>query len=97
MAEAAHAPHHPTQKAYWQIFVLLAVITAVEVAIAYIDMPSWLFVGGLTVFMVMKFAIVVGYFMHLRYDINLHRGFFTFGVIGAIAVFVVLLATFRAL
>jgi len=96
MAEA-HTAHHPDQKAYWQIFVLLVVITALEVAIAYIDMPSWLFVTGLTVFMVMKFAVVVGYFMHLRYDINLHRGFFTFGLVGAVLVFVVVLATFRVL
>lgn len=96
MAEA-HATHHSTQKVYWQIFVLLAVITALEVAIAYIDMPSWLLVSGLTVFMVMKFAVVVGYFMHLRHDIGLHKGFFTFGIVGSILVFVVVLATFRAL
>lgn len=41
-AEPAHDDHahddHPTEKKYWIIALILAVITAVEVALSYIDL-----------------------------------------------------------
>ena len=44
-----------------------------------------------------KFGMVVALFMHLKFDKPLYRGFFLIGLVGAIAMFVVVLLTFRAL
>ena len=93
----ADAHSHPTPKTYWMIALLLAVITAVEIAIPSIaafdaiKVPSLLLLGGI------KFMLVVGFFMHLRFDKPLYRSLFFVGVIGAIPLFTVVLLTFRAL
>ena len=45
--------------------------------------------------MVVKFAIVAGYFMHLRFDSNLFTRLFVSGLLLAISVYVAMLATFH--
>lgn len=88
---------HPTPAQYWLIALILAIVTAVEVAVAYIEAldpviaPLLFFLGGV------KFAMVVALFMHLRFDKPLYRNFFLIGLVGAVAMFVVVLLTFRAL
>lgn len=88
---------HPTPRFYWTVAAVLAVITAVEVAVSYIDsldavkVPALLVLGGL------KFAAVVAFFMHLRFDKPLYRGLFLVGLFGAIPIFIVVLLTFQAL
>ena len=94
MATATHA--HPTPKFYWLIAAFLAVVTAVEIGISYIDVlgpaqaPLLIFLG------VVKFVTVVAVFMHLRYDLRGYRTLFLFGLIGALVVFAVVLAVFQA-
>jgi caa(3)-type oxidase subunit IV len=93
----AEARPHPTPKTYWSIALFLAVVTAIEIAIPYMDsldaikVPALLILGGI------KFLAVVGFFMHLRFDKPLYRSLFFVGVIGAIPLFIVVLLTFRAL
>jgi len=89
---------HPTPKQYWLIALILAVITAVEIAVPSISA----FDGGMRVFLLfflggVKFAMVVALFMHLKFDKPLYRAFFVIGLVGAIAMFVVVLLTFRAI
>jgi cytochrome c oxidase subunit 4 len=96
-AENEHAVSHPTPKTYWLIALVLAVITAVEIAIPYIDALDPIKVPALLILGAMKFLIVVAFFMHLRYERNLYRSLFFIGVIGAILLFIVVLLTFRAL
>jgi hypothetical protein len=43
--------------------------------------------------MIAKFAIVAGYFMHLKYDNPLFKRVFVFGLVLAIVVFTIMLAT----
>ncbi len=94
MATATHA--HPTAKFYWLIAAFLAVVTAVEIGISYIDVlgpaqaPLLIFLG------VVKFVTVVAVFMHLRYDLRGYRTLFLFGLVGALVVFAVVLAVFQA-
>lgn len=88
---------HPDTKTYWLIALFLAVVTAIEVAIAYIDAFSGVVVPLLFLLGAVKFATVAAFFMHLRFDKRLYRGFFLVGVIAAPILFVVMLATFRAL
>ncbi len=44
-----------------------------------------------------KFVIVVGFFMHLKFDKPLYRSLFMVGAIGVIPLFAVVLLTFDAL
>lgn len=95
--EAGVQPHHhshPTPRDYVQIFVILFVITALEVLASYVAMPKWLFLPGLTSMAVAKFALVVGFYMHLKFDNRMFRRLFVFGIILAISVFALVLTLF---
>lgn len=88
---------HPGPWRYIQIAVILAVITAAEVVLYYIDMPDGLLVAALLFFSTIKFALVALYFMHLRFDAPLFRKLFMVGIILAFAVYVIVLLTFGIL
>lgn len=95
MATAAHA--RPSTRTYWLIAVFLAVVTAVEIAIPYLSAFDAVRAPLLVILGAVKFFTVVGIFMHLRYDRVGLRALFLVGLFGAIAVFLVVLATFRSL
>ena len=74
-AGAAHTPGHdahahPTWKQYKWVAVILTAITIVEVWIYYIPsfVASKLFVPALLIMSAVKFAIVVLFYMHLKFD-----------------------------
>jgi cytochrome c oxidase subunit IV len=79
--------HHPTPRDYVRIGIILAVLTAMEVSVYFIEFPSWLVFWGLVVLAIIKFALVVLYFMHAKFDSKLYQRLFTFGVILAAVVF----------
>ncbi len=95
MAAPGHA--EPTPRTYWLIALFLGVITAIEVAVAYVDALDPVIAPILLTLSAIKFGAVVGWFMHLKFDRKLFRGFFLFGLIGAPLLFLVVLATFHAL
>ena len=70
---------HPTWSTYWKVAVVLTLITVVEVWIYYIPAikDSRAFVPMLLTMSAVKFAIVVMFYMHLRYDHKLFRVLFT--------------------
>ena len=71
--------------------------TAIEVATLYIPgIPNWLLVTALIVMAALKFFLVVGFFMHLRYDSNIMRALFIGPLIIAIAIILALMALFSA-
>ncbi len=82
-ADAHAAPHgeehHPTWKTYRWIALILTAITAAEVWIYYIPsfVKSRAFVPVLLTLSAIKFAIVVAFYMHLKYDSKLFRVLFT--------------------
>jgi len=64
-----HDEHaHPGERTYIKVAVVLATITVVEVAIYYMGLPHWFLVTALLILSAVKFSIVVGYFMHLKFD-----------------------------
>jgi cytochrome c oxidase subunit 4 len=72
------AHEHPSENVYLIVALVLAVLTAIEVGLYYLK-------GGLTyipllVLMFLKFMIVVGFFMHLRFDSPLFRRLFAMGL-----------------
>ena len=102
-AEAqAHAPHeevehaHPTWSTYWKVALILTLITVGEVWAYYI--PSFVagrgFVPTLLTLSALKFAIVVMFYMHLKYDHKLFRALFTGPLAIAIVTMIVLLFLF---
>ena len=52
-------------------------------------------IPALLVMMVVKFAIVAGYFMHLKFDSSLFTRLFVSGLLLAIGVYTAALATFH--
>lgn len=91
----AHAEHHPGALEYLQIGLILAVITAVEVGLYYIDMSHNLLVALLFMLSVIKFSLVVLWFMHLKFDSMLFRVAFLTGLVTAFGAFAVVLAVLR--
>ncbi len=103
-AHVAHVDHaamgmekeHPTWSVYWKVAVVLTLITAVEVWVYYIPafVASHLFVPTLLILSAVKFAIVVLFYMHLRYDHRLFRALFTGPLIIAMTTIVALMFLF---
>jgi cytochrome c oxidase subunit 4 len=93
-SEAEELSHHPTPQKYVMIAVLLAVATAMEVFLYYLELPRTLLIVLLLFFAVVKFGLVVLYFMHLKFDSRLFRRLFFTGLILAIIVYAVVLITF---
>lgn len=91
------ATTHPTPRLYWMIALILAVVTAVEVAASYVEAVEPVLVPLLLGLGAVKFAIVVAFFMHLKFDRPLFRSLFLVGVMGSIPLFIVFLLTFEAL
>lgn len=86
---------HPGPAQYIKVAVILAVATAAEVGLYYMNLPHPLLVGLLFFFAIIKFALVVLFFMHLRFDSRLFRRLFVTGVMLALGVYAVVLLTFR--
>lgn len=94
MSQREHA-QHPTPAQYWKIAVVLAVLTAIEVAMFYIDREyqlGALNAAVLVVLALLKFMIVVGWYMHLRYEKSALSRLFTAGFILAAGLYTVVLA-----
>ena len=87
---------HPTWKQYKWVALILTVITIIEVWVYYIPsfVQSRLFVPALLSMSAIKFAIVVAYYMHLKYDHKLFRALFLGPLIIAGVTMIVLLFLF---
>ena len=94
MAETAHS--HPTPRDYWVIALVLAVITAAEVAVAYLDLDA-VVVPALIVMAAAKFFLVVAWFMHLKFESKTYRRLFYIGLAAAPVLFGAVLFTFGVL
>lgn len=93
---AAHRPH-PRPRDYWIIAVILAAITAAEVAVTYIDLLDAAVAPLLLAMAAAKFFIVVGWYMHLRFDAPIYRKLFYVGVVAAPILFGAVLFSFGVL
>lgn len=77
---------HPTWSTYWKVALILTIITAIEVSAFYI--PAWeesrVYVPSMLIMSGAKFAIVVLFYMHLKYDHRLFRVLFSGPLIVAV-------------
>jgi cytochrome c oxidase subunit 4 len=93
----AEDARHPGPREYVVVAAVLAAITALEVSLFYVDfLPSTAVVTGLLLLMTIKFAMVVLWFMHLRFDPPMFKRLFVTGLVLALSVFLVVLLTFGA-
>ena len=91
---------HPTSAQYVKIAVVLFILTAIEVALFYVDEAVNLGAAEPTLLIILallKFVIVVGWYMHLRFEKSTLTRFFTAGFILAIILYAVVLAAFGVL
>jgi cytochrome c oxidase subunit 4 len=95
--DQGHGGGHATVKTYIFVAIVLGLITAIEVATLYIpNIPNGFLVGSLLIMSAIKFVLVVGFFMHLKYDHNIMRSFFIGPLILAILIILALMALFSA-
>lgn len=86
--------HGLSDRQYVYVALILAALTVVEVSTYYVDFGP-LFIPTLLVLMVVKFFIVVSYFMHLKFDNSIFSWMFYGGLFLALGVYVAALATFH--
>ena len=91
----SHDEHGLSDKGYVVIALILAVMTGIEVALSYIELPGWFFMTALIGLMVLKFVIVVSFFMHLKFDNKLFSWLFYAGLLLAVFVYLAALCTFQ--
>ena len=96
-AEGGSHGNHPSDIVYIYVALVLSVLTGIEVAVSYI---SGLGVAGnpiLLILAVMKFLLVVLFFMHLRFDSRVFRYMFFGGLILAFFCYMSVLRMFHVL
>lgn len=93
-ADHAHDEAHASNRTYIGVAVILAVLTALEVAVFYIPALKPALVPILVVLMIAKFALVVMFFMHLKYDDAIFSGLFTGPLVVSTAVVLAMLALY---
>jgi caa(3)-type oxidase subunit IV len=85
---------HPTAATYTKIAVTLVILTALEVAVYYVESIRAYLVPILIILMIVKFALVAMYYMHLKQDSKLFSGLFVFPIILAVGIILALIILF---
>ncbi|MFQ5530453.1 MAG: cytochrome C oxidase subunit IV family protein [Gemmatimonadota bacterium] len=89
-----HSEPHTSNKTYVLVAAVLAMVTAVEVMVFYIEALRPVIVPILVVLSAAKFTLVVSFFMHLKYDGRLLRGLFAGPLLVAVAIILAMMALY---
>jgi cytochrome c oxidase subunit 4 len=88
-AHGAHAiaeDHHPGPAVYLLVAVVLIILTAMEIGVFYAPfLQAWL-VPMLIVLAILKFILVAGFYMHLKYDSSVFTTLFAFPLLLAMMI-----------
>lgn len=92
-----HAHDHPSEMVYIKVALVLVAITAIEVAIWYIQWfhDSGALIPTLSVLSIVKFVTVVGYYMHLKFDDSRYRYTFLCGLVLSASIVTALVVLMR--
>jgi cytochrome c oxidase subunit 4 len=85
---------HPSLKLYLGIGAILTIVTLIEVLVFYLSIPGGILVSLFIVLSLAKFALVVLFFMHLRYDHRIFGTLFTGSLLLAMGIGVAFLTLF---
>lgn len=94
MSETGHR-RHPTAREYVRIGLVLAVLTGFEVWLSYSELSRGLLIGLLFFAAAMKLALVVLWFMHLKFDDPRYSRFFVLGLAGSLTLYLIVLMSSR--
>ena len=94
-AAESHGPAHPSPKEYVRIGLILAVLTALEIAASYAGVTGSILIPTLFILAIIKFAMVVLWFMHLKFDDRRFARFFVMGLSGASVLYLIVLISFK--
>lgn len=96
-AAAEHEPGHPGVRLYIDIAIVLTIITSLEVAVWYIKWMHHhhLLAPVLLILSAVKFVLVVGIYMHLKFDDRRFTVVFAFGLFVAIGIVLALYTLFK--
>ena len=92
-----HQDDHPGPRTYVIVGGILAALTAAEVGAFFIDATSALVVSILLTFSFAKLVIVVGYFMHLKFDDKRFALMFVAPFLIMVSIVIALLSLFQNL
>ncbi len=92
-----HSHDHPSDWAYIKIALVLGVLTGLETFTYFETVLDWgdFLIPSLLFMMVIKFWLVATWFMHLKFDNSIFSRMFVGGLVLAVGVYVIALATFE--
>ncbi len=85
---------HVGTRTYVTVAAVLAVLTAMEVMVFYVEALAFAMVPILLVLMAAKFTLVALFFMHLKFDSRILSGILAWGLVIATGMIIALLAIF---
>ena len=95
-SEAAHAGG--TIKSFSVIWIILLVLTAIEVLLAYEQVPVLIMLTALIGLSVVKAAMIIAYFMHLKFErFSLFLTLFPMLILCILLMFIMMPDSMRAL
>jgi cytochrome c oxidase subunit 4 len=92
---AAHGAGHPSPKEYVRIGLILFVLTGLEITASYTKVSGAILIPTLFILAIVKFALVVLWFMHLKFDDRRYARFFVMGLAGASILYLIVLISFK--
>ena len=92
-----HTTHseHPSAATYFKVAMALCLLTGLEVVVFFFEWLSYGIIPVLAILSVAKFALVIMFYMHLKFDNKLFSTLFLTGLFLAIGVTFALMALFR--
>jgi cytochrome c oxidase subunit 4 len=89
-----HGDDHVHDWDYIKIAIILGVITGLEVLTYYLDLSTTALILVLIPMMIVKFAMVAWFFMHLKQDSRIFSRLFVSGILLACLVYTIVFLTF---
>ena len=89
-AEDAHGDDHGAHLTFSgavKVAIFLAVVTGLETLTYFVDFGA-VANPAIVIMMIVKFAVVVAYFMHLKFDNKMFTLLFMIGIVMALAVYI---------
>jgi cytochrome c oxidase subunit 4 len=86
--------YHPSTREYLRVGLILIAFTCLEVWLSYSSLSGTPLIAALLACTLIKFVMVVGYFMHLKFDNGRFSRMFTLGAVGAFTLYAVVLLSF---
>ena len=75
--------HHKKGQFFW-VWGVLLVLTAIEVILTYQNLPAKTMLTILMLLSLIKAALIIGFFMHLRYEISRMKWLTMCSVVGCL-------------